>query len=82
MGRANMIETIIGAVVVLIGALGGKAFFASRKAAKLENHLEAIQKAETAHVVGAKARLDAVRETAPAITQIDTKRRRDFERVD
>lgn len=77
-----MIEAIIGVVVLLIGGLGGKAFFAARKAAKLEDHLDAIQKAETAHVTGAKARLDAVRETAPAITQIDTKRRSDFERAD
>lgn len=77
-----MIEAIIGGLVLLIGALGGKAFFAARKAAKLEDHLEAIQKAETAHVAGAKARLDAARETAPTNTQIDTKRRRDFEGAD
>lgn len=72
-----MLELIVGAIAGLIAVLGGKLWWANRKAGKLEEKIAANTLAELAHVEKAKLNLDAAKKSAGPIKPDQW--RRDFE---
>lgn len=72
-----MFETILAAVAGIVALLGGKLWWANRKAGKLEEKIASTKVAELAHVEQAKINLDAVKKAAAPIKP--DKSRRDFE---
>lgn len=72
-----MFETIVAAVVGIMAMLGGKLWWANRKAGKLEEKIASTKVAELAHVERAKMNVEAAKKAAgPFKPDPD---RRDFE---
>lgn len=75
-----MIETILAVVAGIIALLGGKLWWANRKAGKAEAKIGAIDLAEKIYVERARANIAAAR---PAkVEPPDVERRTDFEGSD
>jgi len=75
-----MIETILAAVAGIVALLGGKLWWANRKAGEAEAKIGAIDLAERIYVERAKANIAAAR--SAKVEKPDIERRTDFEGSD
>lgn len=75
-----MLETILAAAAGIIALLGGKLWWANRKADKAEAKLGAIDIAEKIYVERAQANIAAAK--TAKVEKPDVKRRDDFEGSD